>query len=139
LAAKTEEEVKAAFEEYGSSYADNFVPGKVSDILSLMRDPKFPKRNETQINFLADSLGGRPNLSPVGRGISANRTEPNSAGSRNTRSSAMSSILNAPAGIRELRSIMLVATAEQKYRFPSSDEQEWCRRFPEKKRRNVRT
>ena len=63
LAAKTEEEVKAAFEEYGSSYADNFVPGKVSDILSLMRDPKFPKRNETQINFLADSLGGRPNLS----------------------------------------------------------------------------
>lgn len=63
LAAKTEEEVKAAFEEYGSAYASNFVPERVPDVFILIRDPKFPKKKEAQINFLGDSLGGRPNLS----------------------------------------------------------------------------
>ena len=63
LTARTEEEVKAAFEEFGKSYSNNFVPERVSDILSLIRHRKFPKRQEAQINFLADSLGGRPKLS----------------------------------------------------------------------------
>ena len=63
LEAETEEEVKAAFETYGSSYASNFVPERVSDVLALIRDRKLPKKKEAQIHFLADSLGGRPNLS----------------------------------------------------------------------------
>jgi len=63
LAAKTEEEVKAAFAEHGSSYASNFVPERVSDVLLLIRHRKFPKKKDAQINFLADSLGGRPELS----------------------------------------------------------------------------
>jgi len=63
LAAKTEEEVKAAFEEFAKPYTGNFVPGRISDIFTLIKDKKFPKKQEAQINFLADSLGGRPNLS----------------------------------------------------------------------------
>jgi len=38
------------------------VPALVGDILALIRDPKFPKRREQRINFLADSLGGRPDV-----------------------------------------------------------------------------
>ena len=34
----------------------------VPHILALIRDPKFPKRQEQRINFLADSVGGRPDL-----------------------------------------------------------------------------
>jgi hypothetical protein len=63
LAARTEEDVKAAFEAHGSSYASSFVPERVSDVLTLIRGRKFPKRNDAQIYFLADSLGGRPKLS----------------------------------------------------------------------------
>lgn len=63
LSAQTVEEVKTAFENYGQPYASDFVPERASDILALMRDPKFPKRPEGRINFLADSLGGRPSLS----------------------------------------------------------------------------
>jgi len=63
LAARTEEEVKSAFEEFAKPYAGDFVPNQVSDVFALIRDPKFPKRKEAQITFLADSLGGRPSLS----------------------------------------------------------------------------
>lgn len=61
--AQTVEEVKTAFETYGQPYAGDFVPERASDILALIRHPKFPKHSEARINFLADSLGGRPNLS----------------------------------------------------------------------------
>jgi hypothetical protein len=63
LAAQTKEEVTAAFENYGKPYAQDYVPGMESDILALICDPKFPKRPEARVNFLADSLGGRPELS----------------------------------------------------------------------------
>lgn len=63
LAAKTEEEVKSAFEEFAKPYTGNFVPNQISDIFTLIKGKKFPKKQEAQINFLADSLGGRPNLS----------------------------------------------------------------------------
>jgi hypothetical protein len=63
LKAKTAEEVTAAFREHGKQYADQVVPAFASDILALIRDPKFPKRSEARINFLADSLGGRPSVS----------------------------------------------------------------------------
>ena len=63
LAAKTPGDVQVAFENNAPAYARNFVPGLAEDILTLIRHRKFPKRAEGQINFLADSLGGRPNLS----------------------------------------------------------------------------
>lgn len=63
MAAQTEEEVVHAFENNASLYAQNFVPGMVPDILAVIRDPKFPKRQTARVNFLADSLAGRPSLS----------------------------------------------------------------------------
>lgn len=63
LEANTEEQVKAAIEQFAKPYTDNFVPERISDIFTLIKTPKFPKKQEAQINFLADSLGGRPKLS----------------------------------------------------------------------------
>ena len=63
LASRTEEEVKAAFEKHAQPYARDYVPALISDIVALIRDPKFPKRPEARVNFLANSLGGRPELS----------------------------------------------------------------------------
>jgi hypothetical protein len=56
--AQTEEDVTKAFQEGGSPYAQEFVPSLAHLILKVLRDPKFPKRREAQINFLADSLAG---------------------------------------------------------------------------------
>lgn len=63
LSAQTAEEVTTAFENYGQPYASDFVPEQAADILVLIRNAKFPKHPEAQINFLADSLSGRPRLS----------------------------------------------------------------------------
>lgn len=62
VATETEEQVVAAFQNYGQPYASEFVPRLASDILTLIRDPDFPKRPEAQVNFLADSLAGRPSV-----------------------------------------------------------------------------
>ena len=62
LAAQTEEQAIAAFENYGQPYTGDFVPRMAPDILALIRDPSFPKRPKAQIGFLADSLAGRPNI-----------------------------------------------------------------------------
>ena len=62
LAAQTEEQVIAAFKNYGQPYAGDYVPRMAPDILALIRDPSFPKRPKAQIGFLADSLAGRPNV-----------------------------------------------------------------------------
>jgi hypothetical protein len=62
LAAQTEEQVNAAFVNYGQPYAGDFVPRLAPDILALIRDSSFPKRPKAQIGFLADSLAGRPNV-----------------------------------------------------------------------------
>lgn len=62
LAANTEEEVVSALVKYGQPYATNFVPTQASDILALIHDPDFPKRTGARINFLADSLAGRPSV-----------------------------------------------------------------------------
>ena len=64
LASQTEQDITNAFEKYAQPYTDDYVPGLVNDVLALIRDPKFPKRREQRINFLADSLGGRPDLAP---------------------------------------------------------------------------
>ncbi len=62
MAAETEVQIIAAFENYGQSYAANFVPQQAQDILALIHDPSFPERPKAQIGFLADSLAGRPNV-----------------------------------------------------------------------------
>jgi hypothetical protein len=62
LATRDENEVIAAFENHAQPYAREFVPRLAPDILEMIRDPKFPKMPKAQINFLADSLSGRPNV-----------------------------------------------------------------------------
>jgi len=62
LASRTEQDIVSAFENCGQPYTNHYVPESVADILALIRDTKFPKRREQRINFLADSLGGRPTL-----------------------------------------------------------------------------
>ena len=64
LNAKTEQEAIQAFEQYGSPYAQEFVPALASLILKVIHGPKFPKWPEPQANFLADSLAGRGWISP---------------------------------------------------------------------------
>ncbi len=59
-----EEDVVRVFENYAEPYAQDFVPGLASDILRAIHEPKFPRRPKAQINFLADSLAGRPNVEP---------------------------------------------------------------------------
>jgi hypothetical protein len=61
---KTEEDVIRAFENYAQSCAQDFVPRLAADMLEVMHEPKFPKRAVPQVNFLADSLAGRPNVEP---------------------------------------------------------------------------
>ena len=62
LKAKTEGEVIQVFEKAGP-YMREFVP-IAPLILKVLHDPEFPKRRETQINFLADSLAGYGWISP---------------------------------------------------------------------------
>lgn len=62
VAAQTEDEVKTALETHAPVYASSYVPFQVADIFTLIRDKDFPKDSEARINFLADSLGGRPIL-----------------------------------------------------------------------------
>lgn len=64
VAAKNVKEIIETFEKHAQGYAQEFVPRLAEDILKVIQDPKFPKRPEPQINFLADSLAGRPNVEP---------------------------------------------------------------------------
>lgn len=59
-----EEDVIRAFESYAQPYAEDFVPRLASDILRVIHEQKFPRSTKAQINFLADSLAGRPNVEP---------------------------------------------------------------------------
>jgi len=62
LAAQTEEQVIAAFEQScAKPYANEFVP-RATDVLALIHDPHFPKRAKARIGFLADSIAGRPEV-----------------------------------------------------------------------------
>lgn len=62
IAANQAGEVIEAFEKHAQAYAREFVPRLAEDVLNVIRDPKFPKRPNPQINFLAESLAGRPNI-----------------------------------------------------------------------------
>src|SRR5262249_18694815 len=63
LAAENSDGVTKAFKEFAQYYGDDFVPRLSDDILSVLRDPDFPKRAGPRIKFLARSLAGRPALS----------------------------------------------------------------------------
>jgi hypothetical protein len=58
LAAKSEMEVIKVFEENAQPYTREFMPRLAKLVLKVIRELKFPKRREAQINFLADSLAG---------------------------------------------------------------------------------
>ena len=60
----TDQEVIDAFLGGASPYAQEFVPALANLIFRVLRERKFPKRPEAQINFLADSLAGLGYVSP---------------------------------------------------------------------------
>jgi len=60
--AQTAEEVKAALHD-ARPYDQNFLPW-ANEILAVMQEKRFPKRQQARINFLADSIAGIPNVSP---------------------------------------------------------------------------
>jgi len=62
--ARTEADVIRAFQEGASPYDREFVPGLAVLALRVLHEPKFPKRREPQINFLADSLAGLGVVAP---------------------------------------------------------------------------
>lgn len=64
LRATTDEEVVDSFLEGATPYAQEFVPPLANLICRVLREPKFPKRREAQINFFADSLAGLGYLAP---------------------------------------------------------------------------
>jgi len=62
LQVKSKEDVIKAF-ELEAHYKSEFAPIAVL-ILKVLREKRFPKTQEAQINFLADSLAGRAGISP---------------------------------------------------------------------------
>lgn len=49
-------EVTQAFESHGQPYTREFVPALAGLVFKVVHHPKFPKRREPQIRYLADSL-----------------------------------------------------------------------------------
>ena len=64
LKAQTVEEVIQAFAGATSPYPEYFMPTLAPLVLQVLRDLKFPKTQDAQVNFLADSLAGRGLVSP---------------------------------------------------------------------------
>ncbi len=62
--AQTDQDVIDAFVAEAQPYAPNFMPGLANLVTRVLRDPKFPKRHEAQIVFLADSLAGLSYVTP---------------------------------------------------------------------------
>jgi hypothetical protein len=62
LEAKTEGDVVNAFQNASPNGTE--FPRQTALILALVKDTKFPKRREVQINFLADSLASMGEVSP---------------------------------------------------------------------------
>ena len=56
LKSASETEVIQAFETEAASYAHEFVPALAGLGFKVVHHPKFPKRREPQIKYLADSL-----------------------------------------------------------------------------------
>jgi hypothetical protein len=64
LRATTDQEVIDSFLEGATPYAQEFVPSLANLIVRVLRDPKFPKRREAQIDFCADSLAALGYVAP---------------------------------------------------------------------------
>jgi len=64
LKTTSEAEVVQAFEAYAPQYAHEFVPSLIRLIFEVVHYPKFPKRHEPQINYLADSLAALGRVRP---------------------------------------------------------------------------
>ena len=62
--AQTDQEVIDAFVGEAQPYAPSFVPSLANLVFRVLREPKFPKRRDAQINFLADSLAGLGYVAP---------------------------------------------------------------------------
>jgi hypothetical protein len=56
------EDIIKAFENHAQPHAQDFV-ARASDIFALIKDPKFPQRAKAQINYIAESVAGRPTVS----------------------------------------------------------------------------
>jgi hypothetical protein len=54
------EDVTKAFEDHAKPYAQEFVPRLASDIFKSIKETKFPQRAQAQINYIAESVAGRP-------------------------------------------------------------------------------
>lgn len=61
--AKDEADVIKTFEENAQPYTRQFIPMLAGLVLKVIRESKFPKRRDAQINFLADSLAGYGSIS----------------------------------------------------------------------------
>lgn len=61
---QTDQEVIDAFVEEAQPYAPNFVPGLANLVFRVLKDTKFPKRRDPQIDFFADSLAGLGFVAP---------------------------------------------------------------------------
>lgn len=61
---ETEEEVDRAFKEQAGTYYNRSEIWSTSLTLRILRDPKFPKLRDAQVNFFADSLAGLGEVSP---------------------------------------------------------------------------
>jgi hypothetical protein len=57
------EDVIEAFENHAQPYAQEFVPRLASDISELIKQAGFPQRANAQINYIAESVAGRPTVS----------------------------------------------------------------------------
>ena len=62
LASQSETEVIEAFRSYAEPYTREFIPRLAGDILNVIKEKKFPQKARSQIQFLANSLAGRPNV-----------------------------------------------------------------------------
>jgi hypothetical protein len=60
LIARDKDQITEAFIARAQPYAQEFVPRLAADILNVIGEKKFPKKPRAQINFLANSLAGRP-------------------------------------------------------------------------------
>ncbi len=64
LKTTSEAEVVQAFEAHAPQYHREFVPSLARLIFEVVHHPKFPKRREPQINYLADSLAALGRVTP---------------------------------------------------------------------------
>lgn len=60
---ETDDDVKRGFQNAAPYKRGEFV-GKAALVLSILKEPRFPKRRQTRINFLADSFAGLGVVTP---------------------------------------------------------------------------